>query len=66
MEPKRSVVAKELDSLQSSVRKVVTTRDTLPHRLFWSLFHHRIDAIKKKKEARRYLCQLLYNQQTEE
>jgi hypothetical protein len=49
----RSAVAVDIEKLQSTVRRLASERETLPQPLFWSLFHSRLNAIRKQKEISR-------------
>jgi hypothetical protein len=51
----RSVIAKEIESLQSTILRFANERERLPQPLFWSLFNSRIKEIKAKKQVER-LC----------
>ena len=47
--PKKSALAQEIEALKSSVLQAEKKRFPLPQPLFWSLFSHRLKAIKDKK-----------------
>jgi hypothetical protein len=49
----RSAVAVDIEKLQTTVRRLASERETLPQPLFWSLFHTRLNAIRKQKEISR-------------
>ena len=51
----RSVIAKEVSSLQDTVLRLARDRDRLPQPLFWSLFNSRLKDIKRHKEEARAL-----------
>ena len=51
----RSAIAKEIESLQSTILRFANERERLPQPLFWSLFNSRIKEIKERKEVDR-LC----------
>lgn len=54
-----SAVASEIAELRDSVRLSQEKRSPLPQPLFWSLFAHKITAIRKKKELESSLRELL-------
>ncbi len=49
----KSAVALDIEKLQSTVKRLATEREVLPQPLFWSLFHTRLNAIRKQKEISR-------------
>jgi len=51
----RSVIAKEVSSLQETVLRLARDRERLPQPLFWSLFNSRLKDIKRNKEEARAL-----------
>lgn len=51
----RSVIAKEVSSLQDTVLRLARDRERLPQPLFWSLFNSRLKDIKRQKEEARAL-----------
>jgi hypothetical protein len=54
-----SSVASNIESLQTTVKRLAEERDVLPQPLFWSLFHTRLSAIKKQKEIARVVSEAL-------
>lgn len=61
MEDGRSKLAVDLQKLQASVNDIIQRREVLPQPLFWSLFHSRIDRIRKIKHQERIIKAVLYN-----
>lgn len=55
----RSAVAVDIEKLQSTVKRLASERETLPQPLFWSLFHSRLEAIRKQKEISRVVRETL-------
>lgn len=55
----RSAVADDIEKLQATVRRLASERETLPQPLFWSLFHTRLEAIRKQKELARVVKESL-------
>lgn len=51
----KSVIAREIEHLQSTVLRFAKDRERLPQPLFWSLFNSRIKDIKREKELARLL-----------
>lgn len=51
----RSVIAKEVSSLQETILRLARDRERLPQPLFWSLFNSRLEDIKRQKEEARAL-----------
>jgi hypothetical protein len=51
----RSAVADDIANLQKTVQRLSTEREVLPQPLFWSLFHARLESIRKQKEVDRTL-----------
>jgi hypothetical protein len=51
----RSSVADDIADLKSTVVKLAEERERLPQPMFWSLFHSRLEGIKKHKELTRLL-----------
>ncbi len=55
----RSQTAKEIADLQERILRLARDRERLPQPLFWSLFNSRIQEIKKDKELKRLLSDVL-------
>ena len=55
----RSAVAKDIENLQKTVLRLADEREVLPQPLFWSLFHSRLQGIRKHKEIERTLRECL-------
>lgn len=55
----RSAVAKDIESLQKTVLRLAEEREVLPQPLFWSLFHTRLESIRKHKNIERTLRECL-------
>ncbi len=55
----RSAIAQEIQDLRETVSRLTHERERLPQPLFWSLFHNRLNKIRKTKELTRTLSQLL-------
>lgn len=55
-----SELSRDLAQIKQSVLGVAKTREHLPQPLFWSLFHMRIQGIKRKKFLQRLERSLLY------
>jgi hypothetical protein len=55
----RSQTAKEIADLQERILRLARDRERLPQPLFWSLFNSRIQEIKKEKELKRLLSDVL-------
>lgn len=55
----RSQTATEIADLRERVLRVARDRERLPQPLFWSLFNSRIQEIKKEKELKRLLSDVL-------
>ncbi len=51
----RSAVADDIANLQKTVQRLAAEREVLPQPLFWSLFHSRLESIRKQKEVDRTL-----------
>lgn len=54
-----SKVAQEIERLRSATVRAASTREKLPQPLFWSLFQNELKELKKKKEIRRALQEIL-------
>jgi len=55
----RSQTAKEIADLRDRILRLARDRERLPQPLFWSLFNSRIQEIKKEKELKRLLSDVL-------
>ena len=55
----KSVIAREIEHLQSTVLRFAKNRERLPQPLFWSLFNSRIRDIKREKELPRLMRETL-------
>jgi hypothetical protein len=56
-EPSR--VAQKIERLRRASLQAAQERERLPQPLFWSLFQHKIEEMKREKELRRLLDELL-------
>lgn len=54
-----SAVARDIENLQTTVKRLASEREVLPQPLFWSLFHTRLASIKKQKEISRVVREVL-------
>lgn len=54
-----SKVAQEIERLRSATVRAASDRERLPQPLFWSLFQNELKELKKKKEIRRALQEIL-------
>ena len=54
-----SETALEIARLKAATMKALSERSKLPQPLFWSLFKHKIEEIKKGKATRRLLREVL-------
>ena len=54
-----SAVARDIENLQATVKRLASEREVLPQPLFWSLFHTRLASIKKQKEISRVVSEVL-------
>lgn len=54
-----SAVARDIENLQATVKRLSSQREVLPQPLFWSLFHTRLASIKKQKEISRVVSEVL-------
>jgi hypothetical protein len=52
-------IARRLDKIRSATIQAAEKRGRLPQPLFWSLFHSEIAQLKKEKELRRLLQEVL-------
>jgi hypothetical protein len=55
----RSAVAVDIEKLQKTVLRLANEREVLPQPLFWSLFHTRLENIRKQKHIERTLKECL-------
>jgi hypothetical protein len=55
----RSQTAKEIADLQERILRLARDRERLPQPLFWSLFNSRIQEIRRDKELKRLLSDVL-------
>lgn len=55
----RSAVAVDIEKLQKTVLRLANEREVLPQPLFWSLFHTRLQNIRKQKYIERTLKECL-------
>jgi TATA-binding protein-associated factor Taf7 len=55
----RSAIAQEIRELHTTITRLANERERLPQPLFWSLFHNRLNKIRKTKELTRTLAQVL-------
>ncbi len=53
-----SAIAAEISDLKDSIRRTQEKRDPLPQPLFWSLFAHKVDAIRRKKALKTSLQEI--------
>ena len=54
-----SALARDIENLQATVKRLASEREVLPQPLFWSLFHTRLASIKKQKEISRVVSEVL-------
>ena len=54
-----SPLAVEIKDLSEAVGRAAAKRSRLPQPLFWSLFHSRIEELKRKKNKQRILDTIL-------
>lgn len=54
-----STFAREVERLKAASLKAARERERLPQPLFWSLFHSKLKDLKREKELKRLLDDLL-------
>ena len=54
-----SALAADIQDLKRTVRRLAEDRERIPQPLFWSLFHTRLEAMRKQKELSRVVAAAL-------
>ena len=54
-----SQFAKDIRNLKAAVEKSLSTRERLPQPMFWSLFNLRIQELKRQRQLKRSIEELL-------